>query len=272
MSKRYILNGVIEFSPEDHQLSAYEAKGPAVKLNIPVSRCLELLIERRYTLVPHQVFYTYVWGAEGASVPANSLYQNIALLRKALKTFQEDGDKIINTVPKQGFSLHENVSVQEVDGGKVIIAPPHSLPVSTIVIDKKSISDPAIPLSSEKVVRHGGGRFKYTLFAGIVVLLGLMVFQLTKWGYPSSLGYLAKYTEKTTVSGCQVFTNHIVQNVAMVKENLADNQIDCTKTPYIYMTGFQYSQQTSLLSCEQPLRGATAPKCFVNNNVRNNKK
>ncbi|CAI2160861.1 Uncharacterised protein [Serratia fonticola] len=113
---------------------------------------------------------------------------------------------------------------------------------------------------------------KYILLAGIVALLGLMAFQFIQWGYPSSMGYLARYTEKTTVSGCQVFTDHVVKNVEKVKENIELSQIDCNKNPYIYLTGFQYSQQLSLLSCDRPLGENAASTCYVNNIVRDNKK
>ncbi|WP_025121471.1 MULTISPECIES: winged helix-turn-helix domain-containing protein [unclassified Serratia (in: enterobacteria)] len=102
MPKRYLLNACIEFYPVEHQLVAYGSQNLSIVLNAPVSRCLQLLIERRYTLVPQQEFYPYVWGEMGSSIPVSTLYQNIALLRKALKAFVTSGEKMITTVPKQG--------------------------------------------------------------------------------------------------------------------------------------------------------------------------
>ncbi|WP_261161984.1 hypothetical protein [Serratia fonticola] len=134
------------------------------------------------------------------------------------------------------------------------------------------VADVDVPFSSVKVVRPERWKMKYILLAGIVALLGLMAFQFIQWGYPSSMGYLARYTEKTTVSGCQVFTDHVVKNVEKVKENIELSQIDCNKNPYIYLTGFQYSQQLSLLSCDRPLGENAASTCYVNNIVRDNKK
>lgn len=162
--------------------------------------------------------------------------------------------------------------MQEVDGESRVVEPPLPLTISTITADKGNDYVVGVPLTSVKGVRTERWRTNYILPCCIIVFLGVLAFQLIQWGYPSSIGYLAKYTEKTTVSGCQVFTNHVVQNVDKVKENIEANQIDCAKTPYVYMTGFEYSQQTSLMSCEHPLEGSLTPNCFVNNIIRNDKK
>ncbi|CAI1211413.1 winged helix-turn-helix domain-containing protein [Serratia fonticola] len=273
MSKVYILNTHIEFSPEKSQLSARNSDELVIKLHKPVSRCLELLIERRFSVVPQRDFYPYVWGNEGGSVSVMMLYQCIGLLRKALKAFKTGGnDKMINTVPKMGFSLYPDVTVEEVD--ELVLAPhePRAFPASPVAVNKGSAL--AVTRSSPSIKRAFARpwRGKLLLPAGIIAALGLMVFQLIWWGSPSSENYATKYTHKITVSGCQVFTNHVVNNVDRVKESIEISQINCAEMPYIYLTGFQYSQQLSLLSCDHPLGGNAAPKCYVNNIVRNNKK
>lgn len=275
MSKVYILNTHVEFSPEKCQLSSRNADNLVIKLHKPVSRCLELLIDRRFSVVPQRDFYPYVWGDEGGEVSVMMLYQCIALLRKALKAFQVDGDdKMINTVPKQGFSLYPDVTVEEVNDAVLSPSESSAFPASPLTVNKGSASAVIVTRPSPSIKRTVARpwRGKLLLLAGIIAALGLMVFQLIGWGTPSSANYASKYTHKITVSGCQVFTNHEVKNVDRVKENIEISQIDCTKTPYIYLTGFQYSQQLSLLSCDHPLGKNAASKCYVNNIVRNNKK
>jgi DNA-binding winged helix-turn-helix (wHTH) protein len=275
MPKVYILNTYIAFSPEKGQLTARDTDELVITLNKPVSRCLELLIERRFSTVPQHDFYRYVWGDDGDKVSVMMLYQCIGLLRKGLRAFKMGGGaKMIKTVPKQGFSLYPDVTVDEVDD--LVLAPhePRVFSASPLAVNKGSASVPAVTRSSPSIKRAFARQRRGALFllTGCIAALGLMVFQLGWWGTPSSVNYASKYIHKVTVSGCQVFTNHVVNNVEKVKENIELSQIDCNKNPYIYLTGFQYSQQLSLLSCDRPLGENAASTCYVNNIVRDNKK
>lgn len=267
MSKRYVLNASIEFSPQENQLSAYQTDNLAINLNAPVSRCLELLIERRYSLVPQQEFYAYVWGDQGAQVPVSTLYQNIALLRKALKAFKDAGEKIVNTVPKQGFSLHADVTVLEIEGASMEVTLAHSPTITTEIastetpLDEKT--EPLTALPAPKRVHTVRIRSQLLFVTGIIFLLGLMILQLVLWGYPSYENYLSKYTKKGTVAECHIYANHEAADMAIITRSLEDSQIDCTKRAYIYITSFEYGTNTSLLSCDRPLDAATSPECFA---------
>lgn len=269
MSKRYILNAIIEFSPEEHQLSAYNTKNPAVKLNIPVSRCLELLLERRYELVLQREFYPYVWGNEGVNVPVNSLYQNIALLRKALKTFQEDGDKIVNTVPKQGFSLHPDVTVQEILGDLAITESIAVQAANKAVITQESLLDESLsslpPVAVEKEIIARRRLHRFLLPAGILALAGLLAYQLTQWDLSSPTLDLSQYSKIGEIAECQVYTNRPESDMANANALISANRIDCSKKAYLYITSFQYSEHQSLLLCDRTLDDASSPKCQAYN-------
>lgn len=259
MPTRYILNGCIVFLPDEQQLSAYEANHTAVKLNMPVSRCLQLMIERRHDLVPHQEFYTYVWGEDGASVSTNSLYQNIALLRKALKTFQEDGDKIITTVPKQGFSLNSDVTVHELESG--VDGIPGLTPTDECEDDNghQSVTEQVPPVPITGRIR----KLNMNFFANVTIAAFLvsLVYQLIQWQEPPTARYLAKYEDKGSVAGCRIFAYPATLKVDQVKQRIEDNNINCQKRPYVYFTHFPYSTHTSLLACTGVLTDKNAPQC-----------
>jgi hypothetical protein len=159
--------------------------------------------------------------------------------------------------------------VEEINDTVLMAATPFSFPASNPVVEDGSVSTVTLSSPSIKRAFTGAWRVRLLLLSGFIASLGLMVFQLMLWGPPLSVNYAEKYTHKLTVSGCQVFADHVVKNVDRMKEIIVQSQIDCTKMPYIYLTGFQYSQQSSLLSCEQPLEGRSAPKCSINNIVRN---
>lgn len=48
-------------------------------------------------------------------VPANTLYQNISIIRRGLRTTGETDDTLVATVPRKGFQIEKNVRVTRVD-------------------------------------------------------------------------------------------------------------------------------------------------------------
>ncbi|WP_431225869.1 winged helix-turn-helix domain-containing protein (plasmid) [Serratia sp. L9] len=113
---RYIIDSNFEFCPESCQLTTFGTENFTITLNAPASRYLELLLERRSDLVLQHDFYEYAWGDDAKSVSVNTLYQNIALLRKSLRSISKDYNTMVLTIPKQGFQFNNNFSVQQLLG------------------------------------------------------------------------------------------------------------------------------------------------------------
>lgn len=258
MPNRYILDDLIEFNPDKYQLVSRHSSNLAVTLNVPASRCLQLLLERRYELVPQNDFYPYVWGDEGASVPVSTLYQNISLLRKALKTFSEDGDKIIQTVPKKGFLLAKDVNVQEIaltddvdDVEPVLSEIPHSTAQQTSTIAKKNA------FKNQFILRC----FFLVSVLTLSIAAGL---QLFLWGLPTALSDI--YAQKMNISGCSVYTNYKFSATELSKQ-IINNNIDCKQTPYVYLytASLQFNIHSSLLLCKHPLESDLPFDCTTYN-------
>lgn len=110
MHKKYVINDRVLFSPDEYKLSPLAVRGTEVILHAPVSRFLHLLLLRNGTIVPQEEIFKEVWEKHGQQVAPNTLYQNISLLRKALK---KSGllTQTIRTYPKSGFSFHGHVQV-----------------------------------------------------------------------------------------------------------------------------------------------------------------
>lgn len=272
MPKRYLLNACIEFYPVEHQLVAYGSQNLSIVLNAPVSRCLQLLIERRYTLVPQQEFYPYVWGEMGSSIPVSTLYQNIALLRKALKAFAQRGEKMITTVPKQGFALAPDVDVQEISEATedVELVLPQSANTD-IIIQQKDVSQEASLSASTPMVKEQPlvkRRWIWLLCVSNLILFGLAALQFLKWGYQSAENYSAQYQYQWTISNCRVYTNNDSRGRAEAEKLIASSNIDCVKKTHLYISDFQYSMNTSILSCDRALEDNTTPNCQVYNLLR----
>lgn len=262
MTERFIINASVEFRPASNTLVSLSSKENITQLNAPTSRCLALLIERRYSVVPQNDFYEYVWGVEGVNVSINTLYQNLSLLRKALRTVDEGWDKMVVTVPKRGFKLSEAFSIVPVLN--VDASPPETErhDVFPVVDENHSLAPVLLPI--EKKVGINKRMLTYCNYLGAVVLSGLLIYQFYMWESPPTVHYLSEYKNEVTIAGCHIYANAILDKIQEreIEKNIESNGIDCKKNPYNYVAHFQDSPHTSLLSCDLPLEGKAPPHCL----------
>lgn len=102
MKEKIIINEMVSFLPDENRLEPLGDGGVPVSLNVPVSRCLLLLISRAGDTVSQNDFLHEVWESKGQFGNVNTYFQNIHLLRKALKTAGIK-ESVIKTIPKEGL-------------------------------------------------------------------------------------------------------------------------------------------------------------------------
>ncbi|WP_054178577.1 winged helix-turn-helix domain-containing protein [Trabulsiella odontotermitis] len=134
----YVINNCIDFRAGQNQL-VLKGSDIVAKLTYPAARCLEIMLEQHGKIVSHAELYQKVWEERGANTTPNTLYQNISLIRRALKEMIPDGDKLINTIPRRGFRIHFDAVVNKV---KVSDIQPV---VADIITRSQDIQMPAIP-------------------------------------------------------------------------------------------------------------------------------
>lgn len=186
MSGYYLINHKVCFFQEKHLLQP-QGTANAVSMFTPVSDCLLLLIENRPAVIPQAEMLEKIWGNKGNYISANSLYQTISLLRKAIRTAGIEEDVIV-TIPKKGITLAESVVVEYIPTGEAKPPPEkgseeqHSVPVVSET-GKRNIRFPAklffltlslallfttlVPLLSPEYVRNSDdGKFfsEYVFF------------------------------------------------------------------------------------------------------------
>ncbi|WP_330764119.1 MULTISPECIES: winged helix-turn-helix domain-containing protein [unclassified Serratia (in: enterobacteria)] len=112
----YIINGKILFDEKRCLIIhlPHKSRKGTIKLNLPVCRCLTLLIESQGEIVSQEKFINDVWRRNGIEVSTNTFYQNIFLLRKNLK-IAGVMDDIIITIPKKGLKLSKLVIIKKTD-------------------------------------------------------------------------------------------------------------------------------------------------------------
>ncbi len=101
MTKCYVIDDIAIFSPGERTIMS-SVSGNRIKLNTPTSQLLEAFIHNVGNTISQNELYTIVWGDNGSNVTPNTLYQNISLLRKALKDSGITGESL-TTIRGKGF-------------------------------------------------------------------------------------------------------------------------------------------------------------------------
>jgi DNA-binding winged helix-turn-helix (wHTH) protein len=264
MSKRYIIDSSFEFWPETYQLVAFGAENITISLNMPASRCLELLIEQRFSLVPQNEFYEYVWGEEGHSVSVNTLYQNIALLRKALKSISKKYGVMVLTVTRQGFKLNPIFTVQEKLGEEVIDTTTN-IP-SEILTDEAPHKEIVLVQANSPSSWWGqdNAALKWLLACLILMLImtSVILYLSLERKESSPLSHYSLYPDETE---CTTYANTFIPEVSRRIQMIKELGVDCQKKPYLYITAFNYSTRTSAVACNTPIDSNPPPSCITYN-------
>ncbi len=108
--EKFLINDLVVFSTEKKSLIPLNDTGNTVSLNGPASECLTLLLKKNGKVIDQKEFFHEVWESKGQYVTTNTFYQNISVLRKAMKAVGIN-DEIIKTLPKLGIKFTGKVEM-----------------------------------------------------------------------------------------------------------------------------------------------------------------
>lgn len=112
------------FNPADHTIECGD-NDEFIKLSIPASQLLELLILSKGELVTRDYLLTEVWDKNGLRGSNNNLNQYMSILRRTLAN--HGCDNLFITIPKIGFRLNTDIKIETRAGpGDEGIAPANS--------------------------------------------------------------------------------------------------------------------------------------------------
>nr|WP_241391603.1 winged helix-turn-helix domain-containing protein [Yersinia frederiksenii]ULG19940.1 hypothetical protein 49p1_00240 [Yersinia frederiksenii] len=112
MKNKFLINKSVVFCPDTCRLIPVAGQGVKNTLNIPSCRCFQLLLQRPGEVICQQDFIKEVWEKQGQSGSTNTLYQNISLLRRALRSAGLHNN-IIQTIPKEGMRFSGTVTLSK---------------------------------------------------------------------------------------------------------------------------------------------------------------
>ncbi|MGM0514456.1 hypothetical protein BFS14_21440 [Serratia fonticola] len=246
MNKKIIINDTVLYLPEEHRLCPLRARGKETVLNVPASRCLQLMLQRPGEVISQSDFFNEVWQKHGQYVTANTLYQNISLVRKGMR---EAGlsKNIIRTVPKVGVVFSGTVEIQQEESANVIVQQsnkPDPLPVE---------SSQAETLPPERTVLNQTKLLRYGLFTAFTLAMLILLAS----NQSQSARFFDSHTKAATINQCSVYIDRddLETNVAGYKEYLTVNNVVCNPDEFVYITRTPANHSTLVLFCDTTAQG-----------------
>lgn len=267
MSRRYLLDSSIVFFPDTYEFRDYSSLDKVNQLNQPASRCLELLIERAPDLVVQRDFYEFVWGEAASTVQLNTLYQNISLLRRSLKSYGYNYADMVLTVPRKGFKFNEKFSIQqlkedgeELEGIANSVGYRESDNMSVQIAADTSVNEEII--ESLQITSPSKKNHLFLVNTVLVVILCielLWLFVVNRDTIPS-FG-LEHYANNEKISDCLVYS--LNDQLTITEAGLKSARVDCKSHPNLYVKHDLFSSENTLIACDKPFKATTSPDCIT---------
>ncbi|MBK4716860.1 MULTISPECIES: winged helix-turn-helix domain-containing protein [Tenebrionibacter/Tenebrionicola group] len=240
----FTINGLIVFDSTKNILQHSNSDDEAeIKINQPASRCLFLLIQNSGKVIDQQTLIDEVWRKNGMEVTLNTLYQNISILRKALKSIGLS-DNVIITVPKKGIMLHHALKIERAE----------SFPLNPSVAEASASVTPNVASGQRK--RAGLGQYKLLSLIALLLtgLISGYVYNMVKVKKADNFQYLA------SSGGCNIYIKQSRnKNIAHELKKLS-GLLECNRYPYVYLS-FPHNAQSAIIMCSQNLELAGQKLC-----------
>ncbi|WP_313080565.1 winged helix-turn-helix domain-containing protein [Atlantibacter sp.] len=263
----FIINEKVMFSPDTNSLCPVDDKTKPIALHTPSSQCLLILLQHNNEVVSQKLLFEEIWEKNGALVTANTLYQNIALIRKALKTAGID-EEIIKTVPKQGVKISARITFHNLNElNDITNNENHHKHQFSLPLEIKSFHPPASSDSIEKkadnrvMTPHGLiERVRHNIFFALVLPFFLNI-ALMYWLYtlltPELDGkeFIKDYLDVGTINNCQVYSSYHAEELSKQKFStmLQLSGMTCRPGDIAYLTFNRMSDLSVIQRCDKPI-------------------
>jgi len=246
----YIINEALIYDAQAHLLH-YTDGDKMVTLPIPASNCFKILLDNQGEIISQETLLTRVWNARGMNVNANTLHQNISLLRKALAQI-EGGREVIKTIPKRGFTIPADITVLHKDQDRG--TEPASNEMAEVSAPLAVITAPP----AEKNVSRIRPAARTIAVAG-----GLLLLLLVAWWHITTpqKNYFSAYIEINDIEGCKVFVNSIAEDDTIFQGLVRRSMVDCRSSRWVYITGNHAADYPSMIACRNQPGSGLSPGC-----------
>ena len=244
--KSIIINGVIRYVESSGTIETLDRRNKVIRISKPACRLFSLLIINNNELILREKLLYEVWEKHGLTASNNNLNNYISTLRKALTSLGED--KVLLTIPKQGFVLHaDSIQYQEGDAVRSELI---SQSVDDTLLEK--VKPATYLLSNENKVKKNEAKFikihSWSILCGTICLFLLLSLLLTFKQQQQLLPFI-KRIEIGKIIQCKVYfittnyKNNYNGSLSEIKSKIIHLGYNCNLPAdiYYYMLQFEAS-------------------------------
>ncbi|MET6679098.1 winged helix-turn-helix domain-containing protein [Citrobacter amalonaticus] len=267
----WIINDNIEFRPDSKKLISVTNPEINAVLTTPASRCLLLLLDASPDVVTQQEFFKKVWEDEGMRVPTNTLYQNISIVRRGLRTVGETDQILVATVPRKGFHIDKSVKITRVAAVQSAEVTPDTLRgEDELDMEYDTDAEPELTPESVRTITVSKSS-KCPLFVGIIAMvtaffMGAIGLHFI-WHFSDTKPFFDDYTFVEQDNGCHFSItddgHDNINSYAHFKALILASGLDCEKYPWVYFPLSQTSPGLAVLICRKNYLKSAAPGCIT---------
>jgi DNA-binding winged helix-turn-helix (wHTH) protein len=251
MAVIYLLDDIVEFHANEHYLINLQQDQEKIPLNSPASRCFQLLIENRGSIIEQKMFFEKVWNKHGTYVSANTFYQNISILRRGLVKAGLSDD-IVKTVSRKGLTLSKTLNV------KVINYALHEKiePQITSELTEKNEEQHETEQTTHP-------HYLVNISKISMLIIGLALTGATVFYYinqPDS--YFSQYQKIKSIGDCQFFIKNPTVKINLITQIIDNLQEQCHTFKNYYITSYTFSPRLSIIKCKEEINSAKKHHCI----------
>lgn len=274
MSNKIILNQCIIYDKSAASLSDISRPNEAIVLTTPANNCLQILLKNRAEITTQKELFSEVWEKHGIPINANTLYQNIAMIRKAFRQLGVK-EEIIVTVPRRGVLVAENVQIVDFISDEY---PPPESSLSASVI--RQVDD------GESDEENNGGQCVQTQpivvplrsnLKKMLIMIALYLLLMAATAIISSFLYLQYLNTQSRFysyhyfgdyQGCQIYVDSRGDNKnrKSIEASLNVAKISCDNQERVYSSFFPGAPRESFIFCDGDILKAST-QCRSNYQV-----
>ncbi len=257
MKRYFIINDKVRFNPAENKLIPLGLRGREVLLHSPVSRFLFLLASRAGNVISQEEIYNEVWEKYGQKVTPNTLYQNVSLLRRGLKT-AGISTLTIKTHPKSGFSIFAEVQVFEdddetIDAEKKDVQKGASAELQISTEDGAPVTSlPTGKQTDQRKVKRPTRliRFRPT-FRLVMPVFAIIAFFMILTPSGTDEHFTPEQKLVARVNGCPVYVDRGNSKVSLDKilQYLREKEVNCREHEFLYLAKAPNVNQIIIMNC-----------------------
>ena len=248
MPLQYLVNKKVVFEPQTYRVWSIDSPDAPVTLFVPAAQCFGLLVQNPGKVLSQQYLFQEVWEKNGLYVTPNTLYQNIAMLRKTLKSVGLEEDVVL-TIPRQGFSFVGQIKMnqdEEEDNNKEKFLNTQSQP-------EVQMTDWVPSLTKSRIISLFGS-YGIPFF---IIALSLAFFTWQLWGKNAETKTIVnEYYYMGTVDHCQLYSSWQgkYESILHFRHILSTTRNSCQPGEYAYLTFIDNNHRSSLIKCSHPFK------------------